>query len=300
MLTVGRTREARETDGEEKPSEVDDTQEIARSVDPATGISLLRRQVEKGRELLDHTPLVTATHTAWQNTTRDFLVKAFGSDSPNINAVLRASSDHGLYMGMGDAAYEQYLASKLVNQLKIMESCIEQLETEIDLASSVGHQPHGRVIDLQASNRVFVVHGHDHGHKEALARFLEKVGLEPIILHEKPNAGRTIIEKFSDYADVHFAVVLLTADDEGRARDDPNQLRPRARQNVILELGYFLGKLGRPRVCALYESGVDIPSDYQGVLFVPLDAQEKWRVDLVRELKAAGFEVDANKIFSAD
>nr|VFJ60913.1 MAG: Predicted nucleotide-binding protein containing TIR-like domain-containing protein [Candidatus Kentron sp. DK] len=148
--------------------------------------------------------------------------------------------------------------------------------------------------------RVFVVHGHNHGIKEAIARFIEKLGLEPVILHEKPNAGRTIIEKFSDYSDVHFAVVLLTADDEGKIKGASAEHRARARQNVILELGYFLGKLGRARVCALYENGVEIPSDYQGVLFVPLDSGEGWKTSLVRELKSASFPVDANRIFGTD
>ena len=180
----------------------------------------------------------------------------------------------------------------------MIESCIEQLQTELDLAAPATAVPdqHG----APPSGRVFVVHGHDHGRKETVARFLEKLGLEPVILHEKPNSGRTLIEKFSDYADVHYAVVLLTADDIGRGRQEPDPPRPRARQNVILELGYFLGKLGRHRVCAIYEDGVEIPSDYQGVLFVAFDAQGNWRAELVRELKAARFEIDANKIFSAD
>jgi predicted nucleotide-binding protein len=149
------------------------------------------------------------------------------------------------------------------------------------------------------SKKVFIVHGRDHGKKEALARFLEKLGLEPVILHEEPNFGRTIIEKFCDSSDVNFAIVLVTGDDEGKGRHENGPPRSRARQNVILELGYFLGKLGRSRVCALYETGVEIPSDYDGVLFVPFDPQETWRNEIVRELKAVGFQIDANRIYGA-
>jgi predicted nucleotide-binding protein len=131
----------------------------------------------------------------------------------------------------------------------MIQSRIEQLQTEIELTD-----PAVETVESTAtgpsSNRVFVVHGHHHGRKETVARFLEKLGLEPVILHEKPNAGRTLIEKFSDYANVYFAVVLLTADDIGRGREEPDPPRPRARLNVILKLGYFLGKLGRHRVCA--------------------------------------------------
>jgi len=218
-----------------------------------------------------------------------------------VGAVLSARSDIRPSAGMTDDEIEKYHASQLSNQLKMLSGCIEQLETEIVLKSaSAEDAPVATPASPLSSTRVFVVHGHDQGSKEATARFLEKLGLDPIILHDKPNAGRTIIEKFSDYSNVSFAIVLLTADDEGKARDDTASPRPRARQNVILELGYFLGKLGRAQVCALYEEGVEIPSDYDGVVFIPLVPEDKWKFGLVRELKAAGFNVDANKVFSAD
>jgi predicted nucleotide-binding protein len=143
---------------------------------------------------------------------------------------------------------------------------------------------------MTKSDSVFVVHGHDAPIKDSVARVIEKLGLGAIILHEEPNQGKTIIEKFEEYSNVRFAVVILTADDLGMKKDG-TELRPRARQNVIFELGYFLGKLGRSNVCALYEDGVEIPSDYQGVLFVPLDDEEKWKTTIVRELKAAGLRI---------
>ncbi|MHB1544999.1 MAG: TIR domain-containing protein [Gammaproteobacteria bacterium] len=115
------------------------------------------------------------------------------------------------------------------------------------------------------SRKVFLVHGHDIAAKELVARFLERVGLEPIILHEQANQGRTVIEKFESYADVPFAVVLLTGDDVGSKAGAKAVLAPRARQNVILELGYFTGKLDRSRVSALFVSGLDVPSDLHGV-----------------------------------
>ena len=144
---------------------------------------------------------------------------------------------------------------------------------------------------------VFLVHGHDVGLKQTVARTLERLELKPIILHEQPNEGRTIIEKFEDYSDVSFAVVLLTPDDMGYESDkDSETARPRARQNVILELGFFLGKLGRDHVAALYngDKGFETPSDYDGVLYIPVDEHGHWKFGLVKELKAAGIEVDAN------
>lgn len=143
---------------------------------------------------------------------------------------------------------------------------------------------------------VFIVHGHDQGTKETAARFIERLGLNAIVLHEQPNEGRTIIEKFVDYSNVGFAVVLLTADDRGGPHSvEPGSYQFRARQNVIFELGYFLGRLGRKRVCVLYREGVQIPSDYQGVLFIPLDDGGAWKLPLAREIKAAGIEVDLNR-----
>lgn len=138
-----------------------------------------------------------------------------------------------------------------------------------------------------SSRRVFVVHGHDNEAKETTARFLEKLGLEATILHEQPNAGRTIIEKFEVYSgDVAFAVILLTGDDVGSAAGAPS-LQKRARQNVILELGYFIGRLGRPRVCALHRGDIELPSDYQGVLYIQFDASGAWKTKLAQELVQA-------------
>lgn len=145
-------------------------------------------------------------------------------------------------------------------------------------------------------NRVFVIHGHDEAARETVARFLEKLGLEPVILHEQANKGRTIIEKFEDLADVAFAVVLLTPDDMGGLKDEQTEPKSRARQNVILELGFFLGKFGRQRVCPLTKGDVETPSDYDGVVYTKLDDAGAWKMKLVQELRAADFDVDANKV----
>ena len=141
------------------------------------------------------------------------------------------------------------------------------------------------------------MHGHDESALQGLARFLEKLGLEAIILREQVDQGRTIIEKFEANAgDVGFAVVLLTPDDVGSAvaAKEPNA---RARQNVIFELGYFSGKLGRGKVCLLRKGSVEIPSDLFGVIYTDMDPAEGWQTKLVRELKAAGLKFDANRLW---
>ncbi len=143
-------------------------------------------------------------------------------------------------------------------------------------------------LESRGTKKVFVVHGHDEAAKEATTRFLEKLDLVPIILHEQASGGRTIIEKFEKYSnDVGFAVVLLTPDDHGASMNESDKLQPRARQNVVLELGYFLGKLTRNRVCALHKGGVELPSDIQGVIYVEMDDAGAWRAKLAQELVQA-------------
>jgi predicted nucleotide-binding protein len=164
------------------------------------------------------------------------------------------------------------------------------------LAESVDVSFTPRKAKTQHSKQVFIVHGHETEAKESVARFLDRLGLEPIILHEQPSSGRTVIEKFETFADVGFAVVLLTPDDIGGLAADPANLKRRARQNVILELGYFLGKLSRRRVCALYRQGVEIPSDYQGVLYIEFDAAGAWRTKVAQELVEAGFSINLESL----
>lgn len=156
-------------------------------------------------------------------------------------------------------------------------------------------QPASRLV-VPGSNKVFIVHGHDDAALQGLARFLEKLGLEAIVLMEQPNRGRTIIEKFEDSAgEVGFAVVLLTPDDvAGAAGSDPSV---RARQNVLFELGYFSGKLGRGRVCLLRKGDVEMPSDLFGVIYTDMDEAGAWRQKLVLELKAAKLDFDANRFW---
>jgi predicted nucleotide-binding protein len=135
--------------------------------------------------------------------------------------------------------------------------------------------------------------------KEAVARSLERLDLLPIILHEQPGGGRTLIGKFEAYSDVGFAVVLLAPDDELAIVNGGSMHRTqRARQNVILELGFFIGKLGRARVAAISKasSEFEVPSDFLGVEYIPYDAEGSWKLRLVRELRQAGFTVDANRL----
>ena len=141
---------------------------------------------------------------------------------------------------------------------------------------------------------MFLVHGHDEAVRETVARFIERLDIEVIILHEQANGGRTIIEKIEHHSEVGMAVVLLTPDDVGSKVG--GKLEPRVRQNVLLELGYFIGALGRNKVCALKSGDMDIPTDFAGVVWTPMSGD--WKAALARELKSAGYEIDWNKVMS--
>jgi len=168
------------------------------------------------------------------------------------------------------------------------------------LQQNTGKPDTGPAKDRSSSwddKKVFVVHGRDEVAKEKVARFIQKAGLNPIILHEQSNQGRTIIEKFERHtSDVGFAVVLLTPDDVGRSKR-ATKWKPRARQNVIAELFYFMGKIGRDRVCALKKGNVEEPSDIAGVTYIDFNGGE-WKGELLRELGAAGYTVDWEKAFN--
>ena len=229
----------------------------------------------------------------WSDYNKELLKQLFTNDSMAEEYSRRAS-----FTIIGDETFYEQVSdfrSDVKDKIHRLESISERLEL-IPLAETVGsalEKP--STVTMRSTSKVFIVHGHDDAAREAMARFLSKLGLEPIILHEQANEGRTIIEKLEHYSDVGYAVVLLTPDDEGRKKVDGEALRDRARQNVILELGYFMCKLGRRGVCALHRGSVEIPTDYLGVMYVPLDEAGGWQLRLAKELKAAGFEVDMNK-----
>lgn len=140
-------------------------------------------------------------------------------------------------------------------------------------------------------SKVFIVHGHDNETKQEVARFIESIGLQTIILHEQASRSMTIIEKIEYYSDeASFAVVLYTPCDKGRgATENDVPARFRARQNVVFEHGYLMAKIGRQNVCALVKGEIETPSDISGVVYTLLDAFGGWKNELMKELKACGY-----------
>jgi predicted nucleotide-binding protein len=272
---------------------------IVPSLPPEQAAQLLIKQLDKGKHLLETRPITNAANQTWETVTREVLSKAFGPDSPNVASFMDVGRYDFMFAdNVSEVQWEKQRFDSMTTRLEIIDGLIELLNSHADLTETGASTiPLGNSINLtKISNRVFLVHGHNELAIQETARFMEKFDLDVIILREQPNSGRTIIEKFIDFSDVGFSVVLLTSDDLGGAKEIPHdKQKPRARQNVILELGFFLGKLGRKRVCALYQEGIEIPSDYDGVIFIPLDKNGAWHMLLARELKSAGLSIDLNK-----
>ena len=168
--------------------------------------------------------------------------------------------------------------SQKVELLKSNEQTIQEKEEEKDLDKS----------------KVFIVHGHDDLVKTETARFIEKLGFEPIILHEQVSAGKTIIEKIEEYTNVGFAIVLYTPCDVGAKKGEESNLKSRARQNVVFEHGYLISKIGRKNVCAIVKGNVETPNDISGVVYISREGD--WKLDLAKEMRNSGYKVDMNLV----
>jgi len=218
--------------------------------------------------------------------------KIFGDSSNYLKDLKEIYLYPGAYWpGMEEKVYDESWVEgqgKMLNLFKTMEEDLTLNANKIIKKDKT-----------KLYNEIFIVHGHDEEMKQAVARTVEKIGLVPIILHEQPNKGRTIIEKFEDYSDVNFAIVLLSPDDIAYPKSkSPEDKRFRARQNVIFELGFFVGKLERKHVFILFreEENFEIPSDYLNICYTPYDNKGKWQYDLIKELKSCNYNVDANKL----
>jgi predicted nucleotide-binding protein len=219
----------------------------------------------------------------------------YGSDSQYLKEFQRIS----FYLGYAPASEEakikrwQQGQQQIINHINTLLEELSLFGTGKNISEKIENTT------IQNNNRVFIVHGHDDAAKVNIARYLEKLGLEAIILHEQASKGKTIIEKFEEHAAGScFAVVLLTPDDVGYPQNKEVQAKPRARQNVIFELGYFCGAISRKNVCVLFKEGVEIPNDYLGVVYTPMDDSGAWQLHLAKEMKHAGLQFDMNNAFS--
>ena len=181
--------------------------------------------------------------------------------------------------------------SLILNHLEFGDPIKEQVKPKEEIISA----PKTVNKTTKSKTKVFIVHGHDNETKQEVARFIDSLGLESIILHEKASSGMTIIEKIEYYSDESdFAIVLYTACDKGRGVNETKvPARNRARQNVVFEHGYLMAKLGRKNVCALVKGEIETPNDISGVVYVSKDYAGAWKIDISKELEACGYQINS-------
>jgi predicted nucleotide-binding protein len=239
------------------------------------------------------------------NAIKATLARIFGDGTADFQRFLPAADLHWtgpsfFWAGMPPTPLSDYINAVAHNRERSLVQLREAVRTlQEDMAEIEGDaSPNLPLTKQPPSRKVFLVHGRDNDAKNEVARFLSKIGLEEIILHERPNSGRHLLTKFQEESEgASFAVVLITPDDEGGLSGEPP--RKRARQNVVFELGFFIGKLGVARVAPLVKGDVEKPSDFDGVGYSALDPAGAWKGLLARELKAAKVPFEADKVFEA-
>jgi hypothetical protein len=222
------------------------------------------------------------------------ILKNIGKEKPYVAELLNIDF-HPNFGPADEKDFDEYWISGIKKMLNLLNTILEELKL-------FGDGEVKKIPNVQFSNRIFIVHGHYNEMKVEVELTLKKLDLEPIILHEQPDKGRTIIEKFTEYSDVNYAIILLSPDDYGYSKEEsPKKVKSRARQNVIFELGFFLGKLGRESVLVIYKenNNFEFPSDYSGVLYKPYNKSGNWKFQIVKELQALGYKVSADKLLKA-
>jgi len=261
-------------------------------------IKLNRRKIEVEQLASNRILFDDATVEIAESNIRYTIREIFGKNSPEYNEHAYYEIWHGGHItGEPRATLQSKFDAGIPQTVTILNGLIARLkERQEDIAFTQPTTDKQNTLKDFNNRRVFIVHGHDEESKEKLARFLTQLELEPIILHEQPNEGKTIIEKFETYTNVAYAVVLLTPDDICAKTSNPEEKLHRSRQNVIFELGFFMGKLGRNHVSALHKGDVELPSDYHGVVYIKMDDSEGWKLLLAREIKQVIKDLDLNKI----
>jgi predicted nucleotide-binding protein len=250
-------------------------------VDRNEKLALLQQQIDDAN---DGSP---AEFSVWRQKTEVVLRNVVGDSNPLYQSFQKIR--YTLIMFSANTPRSRFAEAQAAGVRQAI-AVLNAAKLEVELSGGTPTPPDG---SITSGHKIFVVHGSDEARKHEVARCLRALtGYEPTILHEQANGGRTIIEKFEDHAaDTAYAVVIATGDDVGRKVSAGPDL-PRPRQNVVFELGFFFGSLGRNRVALLYEEGVERPSDTDGIVRISLDAAGGWKTALARELQEAGIGVD--------
>jgi predicted nucleotide-binding protein len=265
--------------------------------------SEILKRIEIGNDLLEspinenrNFGLLRDEFNSWNGYNLELLKQSFSIEH---NSYRKEYADAGQWSGVrmravGVPSDPNEPVRKLVAMIKAKLKSLKNLEQKIEILKS--SDADDRTSSELDKSKIFIVHGHDDATKNEVARFVEKLGFEAIILHEKASSGKTIIEKIEHYSNVGFGIVLYTACDVGAKVNNDGKLNQRARQNVVFEHGYLIGKIGRENVCALVKGNIEKPNDISGVVYVSLN--EDWKTQLGKELVQSGYNFEASRIFS--
>lgn len=246
-------------------------------------------------------PRETPEFVEWRRSTQVAIRYTFGENSQHIKDFNRIHYiPFILSEGTSEHTFHKAYADGLRRASAVLRSMIDEIEEywDDDVQPSAS-DTHAGAEQSAVGTRVFVAHGRDDGVKQMVARFIGNLGLDPVILQEQPNEGRTIIEKLEESAQsVAYAIILCTPDDLGGLVTDADAgaLQPRMRQNVVFELGFFTGAIGRSRVCLLAKGDFEMLSNYAGVTYTKWDDAGGWQIKLAQDLRKAGLPVDLNRI----
>lgn len=266
----------------------------------------INKRIEIGDELLAREVIdqenfgkLKFDYESWNDYNNEFLKQSFNKP---LNEYRKRYANAG-YTFMGDMltadssnpinGFKGLINNKLADLAKLRDK-IELLKSIVQTEKSA-NENNGKH-QILSKKEIFIVHGHDDEAKVKTARFVEKLGFKPIILHEQASSGKTIIEKIESYSNVGFGIVLYTPCDIGSKKIESPELKNRARQNVVFEHGFLIGKIGRENVCALVKGEIETPNDISGVVYVTMDNNEAWEFQIAKELKKSGYAVDMNKL----
>lgn len=258
----------------------------------AKGCDLLKREVSEDDTTIVRYRTIVKIKEYDEDEKNSFLADYKKWDSYNSELISRSFDDNDspqsyyrVYGRTGDPTrlFGEDIIKEAKQQINEKVVCLESIMGQLPLIPQTApNDNNDRSVKVNMGNKdVFIVHGHDSGLKNEVARFITDMGYNPIILHEQPNTGKTIIEKIEAFTNVCYAIVLYTPCDKGASKDCPN-VQPRARQNVVFEHGYLIGKLGRERVCALIKEEVEKPGDVDGVVYVSYDGRGAWKKILLK------------------
>lgn len=289
--------------------ELDNLVEETKQIDE--GVKLSPKPVSAEEKLIDALAEATELFSIqWVHVGKYIFETIFNGTLYQVYMLIKPYSESHEYFSYGLDVYHDAWVN-IITEEEDPESTLlsplgEKLNRLFELSRGAKHhiegeskEPSKQESQNMENTNVFIVHGHDTALRTEVELFLTKLSLKPIVLFKEANQGATIIEKFMQYASKSsFAIVLYTSCDLGKDKN-ADELKPRARQNVVFEHGFMYSYLGRNKVMALVEDGVEIPGDLSGVIYITKDPAGKWKSEILKELQASNIPYDKNHLIDA-